>query len=50
MISKGFFDALDNNMLGKYESHERALEIVDEIYAKIEENTGISLAFAMPQN
>ncbi|MDL4843111.1 hypothetical protein [Aquibacillus rhizosphaerae] len=36
--------------LGKYESHERALEILNEIVRKIEENDGISVTFTMPEN
>ncbi len=35
--------------LGKYESNERALEVLNEIFMKIEENNGISAAFAMPE-
>ncbi|MCY7749222.1 hypothetical protein [Bacillus inaquosorum] len=34
--------------LGKYESNERALEILNEIYMKIEESKGISVVFSMP--
>ncbi|CAM3172468.1 hypothetical protein FITA111629_07645 [Filibacter tadaridae] len=35
--------------LGKYESKERALEVLNEIFMKIEENNGISATFAMPK-
>ncbi|MUK89285.1 hypothetical protein GMD78_12975 [Ornithinibacillus sp. L9] len=35
--------------LGKYESNERALEIVNEIFTKVEESNGISVTFTMPE-
>lgn len=35
--------------LGKYESEERALEVLNEIFMKIEESTGASVTFAMPE-
>ena len=35
--------------LGKYESNERALEILNEIFTKIEESSGISVTFTMPK-
>ncbi|SDJ17988.1 hypothetical protein SAMN04488123_1191, partial [Natribacillus halophilus] len=35
--------------LGKYESNARALEILNEIFIKIEENNGASVTFAMPE-
>jgi len=35
--------------LGKYESTERAVEILHEIFMKMEENTGPSVTFAMPE-
>lgn len=35
--------------LGKYASNERALEILDEILTKIEENNGISVTYTMPK-
>ncbi|PWA12650.1 hypothetical protein DCC39_04890 [Pueribacillus theae] len=35
-------------ILGKYESNERALEILNEIFTKIEETSGISVTFTMP--
>ena len=35
--------------LGKYESNERALEVLNEISTKIEESSGISVTFAMPK-
>lgn len=38
-----------SKVLGKYESHERALEILNEIFMKIEENSGISMTFTMPK-
>jgi hypothetical protein len=36
--------------LGKYESNERALEILNEIFTKIEESSGFSVTFTMPEN
>lgn len=36
-------------VLGKYESEERALEILNEIFTKIEENSSISVAYTMPK-
>lgn len=36
-------------VLGKYESNERALEILNEVFMKIEESNGISVTFTMPQ-
>ncbi|MEC5423507.1 hypothetical protein QGM71_08360 [Virgibacillus sp. C22-A2] len=38
-----------SKVLGKYESNERALEILNEIFTKIEENNGISVTYTMPQ-
>jgi hypothetical protein len=36
--------------LGKYESNERALEILNEIFIKIQECNGtVSMKFAMPE-
>jgi len=35
--------------LGKYESNERALEVLSKIFIKIEESNGISATFAMPK-
>ncbi|MBO0603475.1 hypothetical protein I2483_17560 [Sporosarcina sp. E16_3] len=35
--------------LGKYESNERALEVLNEIFMKIEENNGVSTTFVMPK-
>ena len=35
--------------LGKYESNERALEVLNEISTKIEESSGISVTFTMPK-
>ncbi|MDK8641981.1 hypothetical protein ABER75_23250 [Niallia taxi] len=37
-----------NKALGKYDSNERALVILHEIYTKIEENSGFSVTFTMP--
>ena len=35
--------------LGKYESNERALEVLNEIFMKIEENNSVSTTFVMPK-
>lgn len=45
-VSSGTLDEWSH--LGKYESNERALEVLNEIFMKIEENNGISVTFAMP--
>lgn len=36
--------------LGKYESDARALEILNEIFRKIEEADGSHVTFTMPEN
>jgi len=38
-----------DKILGKYESNERALEILDESFTKIEENNGMSVTYTMPK-
>ncbi|MGY0694705.1 hypothetical protein ACW2QC_18310 [Virgibacillus sp. FSP13] len=48
IVSSTTFDEW-NKDLGKYESNERALEIINEIFMKIEENDGIPVTFAMPK-
>lgn len=40
---------LDSNILGKYESKERAAEVLSEIFTKMEENTNFSVTFTMPE-
>ncbi|WP_342511925.1 hypothetical protein MKY34_15020 [Sporosarcina sp. FSL K6-1522] len=35
--------------LGKYESNERALEIINQISMKIEKGKGSSVTFSMPE-
>ena len=35
--------------LGEYESNERALEILDEIFMEIEDSSDISVTFTMPK-
>lgn len=40
---------LDSKVLGKYESNERALEILNQIFEEIEGNRGIAVTFTMPQ-
>jgi len=34
--------------LGKYESKERALEILADMFAKLEENSGVYVTYTMP--
>ena len=36
-------------VLGKYESNERALEILNEIFMKIDESNAVSVTFTMPE-
>lgn len=38
-----------NKILGKYESNERALEIISEIFKKIEESSSVSVTYTMPE-
>lgn len=38
-----------NKTIGKYESTERAVEVLNEIFAKIEESNGTTITFTMPQ-
>jgi len=38
-----------SKILGKYESNERALEILAEIFTKIEENSGVFVTYTMPK-
>lgn len=35
--------------LGKYNSNERAIEILKDIFLRIEEGNGISMTFSMPE-
>lgn len=44
-------DLLDqwNKTVGKYDSTERAIEILNEIFTKIEESNGTAITFTMPQ-
>ncbi|WP_117168722.1 hypothetical protein [Paraliobacillus sediminis] len=35
--------------LGKYNSNERAMEILKEIFMRIDEGNGISVTFSMPE-
>ncbi|MGG0740762.1 hypothetical protein [Niallia taxi] len=37
-----------NKTLGKYDSNERALVILNEIFTKIQENSGFSVTYTMP--
>lgn len=38
-----------NKIMGKYESNERALEVLTEIFAKIDKSDGAAVTFTMPQ-
>ncbi|MGM0896436.1 MAG: hypothetical protein ACQEV0_00975 [Bacillota bacterium] len=38
-----------NKIMGKYESNERALEVLTEIFAKIDESDGAAVTFTMPE-
>ena len=38
-----------NKVMGKYESNERALEVLAEIFAKIDQSDGAAVTFTMPQ-
>ncbi|MCZ2260822.1 hypothetical protein [Sporosarcina sp. G11-34] len=49
IIGSGILDGLDNNVLGKYETNDRALELLNEILTKIQESTGVSVTFVMPE-
>ncbi|WLR42193.1 hypothetical protein LC087_15835 [Bacillus carboniphilus] len=44
-------EALDqwSKTLGKYESKERALEILEELFMKMDENDGFYITFTMPE-
>ncbi len=46
-IENSLLDQWNKNM-GTYESKERALEILKEIFIKIEANNGASLTYTMP--
>lgn len=47
VIGSAFLDQW-SKVLGKYESNERALVILGEIFTKIEENSGFSMTYTMP--
>lgn len=38
-----------SKVLGRYESNERALEILNEIFMKLEKSNGMFVTFTMPQ-
>ncbi|WP_210467922.1 hypothetical protein [Sporosarcina sp. 6E9] len=46
-IENSFLDQWKKT-LGKYESKERALEILGEIFKKIEESNGVYVTYTMP--
>ncbi len=39
-----------DRVLGKYDSNERALEVIKEIYEKLEKDKSITTTFTMPKN
>lgn len=47
-VENSFLDQW-TKVLGKYDSNERAIEILKEIFMKIEESNGGSVTFTMPQ-
>lgn len=47
-IESSFLDQWNKN-IGTYESNERAIEILEEIFSRIEEGTGTSVTYTMPQ-
>ncbi|KAA0955003.1 hypothetical protein FQ085_17080 [Planococcus sp. ANT_H30] len=47
-VENSFLDQW-NKTIGKYESNERAIEILSELFAKIEESPGSAVTFTMPQ-
>lgn len=38
-----------NKIMGKYESNERALEVLTEIFTKIDKSDGAAITFTMPE-
>jgi hypothetical protein len=48
VMGRGLFNEW-SRALGKYESNERALEILKQISKKIEESNGSSAMFTMPE-
>ena len=48
-IGSGFLDGLQINTLGKYETRTRALEIIDEVYQKMESSTDPIVVYTMPE-
>ncbi|MDF2036944.1 hypothetical protein P2R12_08145 [Cytobacillus oceanisediminis] len=47
IISRSFF-VYWSRVLGEYDSHERALEVVEQIHKKLEHEENGSKAFSMP--
>ncbi|UOE55975.1 hypothetical protein LIT38_02920 [Bacillus sp. CMF12] len=47
IISRSFF-VYWSRVLGEYDSHERALEVVEQIHKKLEHEENGSTAFSMP--
>lgn len=38
-----------NKVMGKYDSNERALEVLTEIFSKIDQSAGAAVTFTMPE-
>ncbi len=38
-----------NKVMGKYDSNERALEVLTEIFSKIDQSDGAAVTFTMPE-
>lgn len=47
-VENSFLDQW-NKIMGKYESNERALEVLTEIFAKIDKSDRAAVTFTMPQ-
>lgn len=48
VVSRSFF-VYWSKVLGEYESTERAMEIVDEIFTKINQGNKTAITFSMPE-
>ena len=47
-VENSFLDQWNKSM-GKYESNERALEVLAEIFSKIDKSDGAAVTFTMPE-
>lgn len=48
LVENSFLDQW-NKTLGKYESNERALEIINEIFTKMEKSSAAHVTYIMPE-